>query len=385
MGRSSGNLRAITRRSQVVHGEEIVGSEIDAPFAGASEELCLMTRRDDAVRAPLLTGVRPAVHASLVHAANLCDNGVPAALLNQGCDGAGHCDKLRQSQLNVNPLVSKIADDPVRSLRDQRGMQPLPFQPEWFEQNFKRTGTKAADLVRYLQSKNINIDHPKMSKSLAGNRNFTDKEKFLTLVFFGEDPDEVLRGIYSTNYDEYLSEASTPRDNISKAPANIREPERHFLVHTHGKIAAPNAGLPERLEYSSATMPILGASIGGDSRTRTLFNGQRLGDVTRPASLANNPRAYATYVHGESMEPRYEAGEIVLVNPDKGYRKGNYVVAQVHEDDSDLPFGYVKRFVSFGDDLVLEQLNPPEGEDRIMRFPRDRVVSVHRIVGTLDE
>jgi phage repressor protein C with HTH and peptisase S24 domain len=132
-------------------------------------------------------------------------------------------------------------------------------------------------------------------------------------------------------------------------------------------------------------MPILGASVGGDSRTRTLFNGQRLGDVTRPASLANNPRAYATYVHGESMEPRYEAGEIVLVNPDKGYRKGNYVVAQVYENDGDPPFGYVKRFVSFGDELVLEQLNPPEGEDRLMRFPRDRVVAVHRIVGTLDE
>ncbi len=102
-------------------------------------------------------------------------------------------------------------------------------------------------------------------------------------------------------------------------------------------------------------------------------------------SLANNYRAYATYVHGDSMEPRYEAGEIVLVNPEKGYRKGNYVVAQVYDNDGDPPFGYVKRFVSFGEELVLEQLNPPAEEERFMRFPKQQVVSVHRIVGTLDE
>ena len=31
-------------------------------------------------------------------------------------------------------------------------------------------------------------------------------------------------------------------------------------------------------------------------------------------------------------------------------------------------------------ELVLEQFNPPEGQDRLMRFPAGQVISVHRIL-----
>lgn len=345
-----------------------------------------MTRRDDAVRAALVPGVRPAVDASLVHTANLCDSGVPTTLLDQGCDGAGHCDKLRSSQQHVNPLVSKIAGDDGCALRNQVIMETAAFTPDWFLSNFKRTNKRAADLVRYLQSKNINIDSPKLSKSINGTRNLTTEEQVNIAAFFGYDPVEVYQAIYR---DEIVSTDDAFDMKAQLYSLSQEDPRIDFKGTlerwTNNKQPFPNAGLPDKVEPMTGMLPILGLSVGGDNRTRTLFNGQRLGEVTRPASLANNLRAYATYVHGESMEPRYEAGEIVLVNPDKGYRKGNYVVAQVYENDGDPPFGYVKRFVSFGDELVLEQLNPPEGEDRLMRFPRDRVVAVHRIVGTLDE
>lgn len=345
-----------------------------------------MTRRDDAIRTALLTGVRPAVDASFVHTANLCDSGVPTALLNQGCDGAGHCDKLRQSQLDVNPPVSKIARDVECGLRNLVTMEPAAFTPDWFLLNFKRTNKKAADLVRFLQSKNINIDSPKLSKSINGTRNLTTEEQVHIAAFFGYDPAEVYQSLYR---DEIMSiddgfDLKSNLHALSRLDPSI-DVNKTLERWASPKQPLPNAGLPDVPALTPGMLPILGLSVGGDNRTRTLFNGQRLGEVTRPTSLANNPRAYATYVHGESMEPRYEAGEIVLVNPDKGYRKGNYVVAQVYDNEGDPPFGYVKRFISFGDELVLEQLNPPDGEDRIMRFPRDRVVAVHRIVGTLDE
>lgn len=347
-----------------------------------------MTRRDDPVRTALLSGVGPSIDASLVHAANLCDNGSAAALFDEGGNGVGHCDKLRYEQPVVNPSAGEIAKDFQGDMRNLSRMEPEPFTEQWFDEAFERTGLKAADVVRHLQENNFNFDSPKMSKSIKGKRTFTFREKMMIAKFLRSDMNAVLRymgGEYRYDYDRDEIVSTEMLEHIEQDAEKKLTKARSIRLSEHGTSPMPNAGLPDRISPHVGMMPILGASIGGNSHTRTLFNGQRLGDVTRPASLANNPRAYATYVHGDSMEPRYEAGEIVLVNPDKGFRKGNYVVAQVYDNEGDPPFGYVKRFLSFGDELVLEQLNPPEGEDRVMRFPRDRVVAVHRIVGTLDE
>ena len=81
------------------------------------------------------------------------------------------------------------------------------------------------------------------------------------------------------------------------------------------------------------------------------------------------------------MEPRYEDGEMVIANPDVPYRKGNYVVVQLLTDEEGTYECYVKRFISFGRELVLEQLNPPKGHDAIMRFPAERVHAIHKLVG----
>lgn len=249
-------------------------------------------------------------------------------------------------------------------MRNDALMDEKPFSPAWLKQQFLATGKRQSELVTYLQNRGIDIDATKVSKTVGGTRQVQQNELAYVWQFFGHASDELAAAL----------------DSVGQAlPAGELDPGQR------GTSPMPNAGLPERIRLDSGQMPIYGTAVGGAAGSRILFNGQILGTVARPESLASNPRAYAVYVHGDSMEPRYEAGEIVLVNPDKGYRKGNYVVAQVFDNEDDPPFGYVKRFVSYGDDLVLEQLNPPEGEDRTIRFDRSRVVSVHRIVGTLDE
>jgi len=249
-------------------------------------------------------------------------------------------------------------------MRDDADMDEKPFSSAWLKQQFLATGTRQVQLVAYLQARGIDFDATKLSKVLKSERKVQPQEIAPIWSFFGHSDNDLAAALESAGQTPSSSE---------RAPGQ------------KGASPMPNAGLPEKVRMDSGQMPIYGVSVGGDARSRVLFNGQPLGTVNRPESLASNPRAYATYVHGDSMEPRYEAGEIVLVNPDKGYRKGNYVVAQVYENDGDPPFGYVKKFISFGEELVLEQLNPPDGEDEIMRFPKNRVVSVHRIVGTLDE
>lgn len=96
--------------------------------------------------------------------------------------------------------------------------------------------------------------------------------------------------------------------------------------------------------------------------------------IQHPLAMIND-QTYAVSVSGESMEPRYEAGEIVYVDPKMPVKRGCYVVAQIRDGGDTM--GYIKRFVGITDDeLTLEQFNPLKQ----LKFARNRVVSVHRIV-----
>lgn len=124
-------------------------------------------------------------------------------------------------------------------------------------------------------------------------------------------------------------------------------------------------------------VPILGQAVGGDDG-RMVFNGSVLGWVSRPHDLAGVPDAYAIYVAGESMEPRYRQGETVWVHPHKPPHVGSDVVVQLHgEDDGDAPSGFIKEYRGrSGDKVTLRQYNPA----RDIKIDSDKVASIHTVV-----
>jgi phage repressor protein C with HTH and peptisase S24 domain len=125
-----------------------------------------------------------------------------------------------------------------------------------------------------------------------------------------------------------------------------------------------------------ATVPVYGHAAGGPDG-QFVLNGNKVTDILAPPSLAGVPDAYAVYVSGTSMENRYFAGEAVFVNPRLPVRRGDFVVAQVQRQEGEPPEAYVKRFIAReASTLKLEQFNPA----KILRFPNQRVVSVHRII-----
>lgn len=143
----------------------------------------------------------------------------------------------------------------------------------------------------------------------------------------------------------------------------------------------PNAGpTNEPVKNTRRRIDVLGRAAGG-REGKIILNGDRIGQIFAPPSVEAATNPYALYVFGTSMEPRYEDGEMVIANPDLPYRKGHYVVVQLITDEEGVFDCYVKRFVSFGKELVLEQLNPPKGHDATMRFPAERVHSIHKLVG----
>jgi phage repressor protein C with HTH and peptisase S24 domain len=123
-------------------------------------------------------------------------------------------------------------------------------------------------------------------------------------------------------------------------------------------------------------IPVYGHAVGGKDGEFVL-KGNQVSEVLAPPNLSHVPDAYAVYVVGDSMEPRYFAGETVFVNPRLPISRGSFVVAQISKGEEAEPRAYVKRFVSQdAKRLRLEQYSPK----KILEFPASAVVAIHRII-----
>ncbi|WP_161595937.1 S24 family peptidase [Flavisphingopyxis soli] len=104
--------------------------------------------------------------------------------------------------------------------------------------------------------------------------------------------------------------------------------------------------------------------------------------VSRPPALQGVREAYAIYFMGDSMEPRFERGDMGIVDPHRPVRPADYVVVQLNNGtDDDVVTVLVKRLVRItGNFVELEQFNPA----RIFRVARTRIARMHRIMPAVD-
>ena len=139
----------------------------------------------------------------------------------------------------------------------------------------------------------------------------------------------------------------------------------------------PTAGAP----YIADKMPVKGAGQGG-SEGFFPWNGETVDYVTRPPQLAGATEAYAVYVAGSSMEPRYLAGELVHIHPGKPVTPGAFVLVQLRpESDGETPRAFIKRLVRrTATKVTFEQFNPPKEID----IKASEIKSMHRIVGSAE-
>jgi len=66
--------------------------------------------------------------------------------------------------------------------------------------------------------------------------------------------------------------------------------------------------------------------------------------------------SFALRVHGDSMSPEFNPGDIIVVDPDKPAENGNYVVVKI-ETDSQNGKATFKQFVQDADRVYLKPLN----------------------------
>lgn len=125
----------------------------------------------------------------------------------------------------------------------------------------------------------------------------------------------------------------------------------------------------------TSDLPILGTAAASIVGAVTL--GQAIGFLRRPPALLSTPDAYALYVAGDSMEPRYRSGDIVYVNPHRPCRQGDDVVIQTRIKAGDDITGYVKTLVSRSPrEVVARQYNPLT----TIEYRAPTVVAVHRVL-----
>lgn len=183
----------------------------------------------------------------------------------------------------------------------------------------------------------------------GGERQVKAIEVPLIAAFLGVSPEEVLRHAL-TDGTAGVEPARRGRPPRSAAPAG----------------PAPGGDL----------VPIRSGARGGSDRPMFLEDGP-IGYTPRPANLDGVRDAYAIYMTGDSMEPRYIQGWLLHVNPFKPPVRGRDVV--VYKTNSEV---LIKQFVGWqGDQLVLHQLNP----DETLRMPRAEIVECHLIVGVDQE
>jgi phage repressor protein C with HTH and peptisase S24 domain len=216
----------------------------------------------------------------------------------------------------------------------------------WFQQSLDRAGLSQADLARHLR-----LAPSAVSRMLKGERQMKLLEAVQVAAFLGVSQDDVLRHA-GANVD------APPRTE----PVRRGRPPRQM-----GAPGAPPRGDP---------IPIRSAGRGGGEQEMFLADGP-IGYTARPANLNGVRGAYAIYMVGDSMEPRYEQGWLLHVNPFKPPTRGRDVV--VYKQDQAV---LIKQFVRWdGDALVLRQLNPPLE----LRIPRAEIAECHLIVGVDQE
>ncbi|MFI4947996.1 MAG: helix-turn-helix transcriptional regulator [Alphaproteobacteria bacterium] len=216
----------------------------------------------------------------------------------------------------------------------------------WFQQTLERAGVSQADLARHLR-----LAPSAVSRMLKGERQMKLLEAVQIAAFLGVSQDEVLR------------HAGTATEALPRpGPARRGRPPRAFVAQ-----AAPPRAEP---------IPIRSAGRGGGDQEMFLEDGP-IGYTPRPANLGGVRGAYAIYMVGDSMEPRYQQGWLLHVNPFKPPTHNRDVV--VFKTGQAV---LIKQFVRWdGDALVLRQLNPPAE----LRVPREEVVECHLVVGVDQE
>jgi phage repressor protein C with HTH and peptisase S24 domain len=179
-----------------------------------------------------------------------------------------------------------------------------------------------------------------------------------------------------------LAEAVQVADFLGLSPEEVlRHAGADLATAPSAAVNPPRRGRPPQARNLMALSPALDDEIPirgvAHKDSELVLSDDPVGFTPRPANLRGVREAYAVYMVGDAMEPRYEQGWLLHVNPFKPPSRGRDVV--VLKGQQRILIAQLVR--EEGDALVLRRFNPPEE----LRIRREDVLGCHTIVGVDQE
>ncbi len=97
--------------------------------------------------------------------------------------------------------------------------------------------------------------------------------------------------------------------------------------------------------------------------------------IHRPPHLIHNSSAFAIYVQSSIMEPKFEPGDLLVIDPHRPPQPYDYVIVE-QEDQHGQTQNFVRRYIrTVADEVILQQFTPWEEH----RLKKDQIKSLMRI------
>jgi phage repressor protein C with HTH and peptisase S24 domain len=138
----------------------------------------------------------------------------------------------------------------------------------------------------------------------------------------------------------------------------------------------PRRRMNEPAPVPTSPLQVFASAEGGEEGAMILSN-EPVAWIPRDARLEGIREAYGCFVSGDSMEPAYERGNLLLVNPAAAVNPGEDCVF-LREANDGTRYALVKRLVRRNaNSWTVKQFNP----DRTFSLPHKDWAKAHLVIG----
>jgi|GEM_PF-3117816 len=213
----------------------------------------------------------------------------------------------------------------------------------------------------------LHISVPYMSQIIKGVR--TPGKHMLPVIaeYIGEHQDKIdVLAAFENEKNPLIRQYLSEMYRIHWGEATDNEPpsEDEAFQSADGRI------------YRFDSVPVLGyceAGVQGLWEPDAYPKGEGMFRVSRPPDITDT-QAVAFAIRGDSMSPRFEQGDVVIVSPQNPVRDKDYVVVRLYSTGEIM----AKRIRFSGDIILLESVNPAVSP--VIIQDREDVAFCYRIV-----
>lgn len=194
--------------------------------------------------------------------------------------------------------------------------------------------------------------------------------------------ESLMSKMLSDNYKRELRDKEA--DKIRDFFRPDKRASRYANVHGDSTVQEADASItvPDVTE-KTLEIPVYRTWVGpsGAGGDFTMSLSEVVLSVRRPAKLADRTDIYGLYVVGDTMSPRYEDGELILVESGPPPKKNDHVVVRMKPDEDGRCHAYLKQLLRrVGATIELKQYNP----ERVTTLDACDVDAIHRVMTTHD-